>query len=88
MPIILSEQQRQSLEADARTPVQVVDEQGQKVYYLISAEQFEKIRVLFDEGTFDPREVYPLTAQTAGEAGWNDPAMNAYDRYDEHRDKS
>jgi hypothetical protein len=88
MPIILSEQQRQSLEADAKTPVQVLDEQAKKVYYLISAEQFEKIRALFDEGTFDPRELYPLTAKTAGEAGWNDPAMNAYDRYDEHRDKS
>ena len=31
----------------------------------------------------DPRELYPLIARTAAEAGWNDPLMDDYDRYDE-----
>ena len=31
--------------------------------------------------------MYPLIAKTAGEAGWSDPAMDAYDHYDEHRAK-
>lgn len=34
---------------------------------------------------FQPSELYYLIAKTAGEAGWNDPAMDVYDRYDEHR---
>jgi hypothetical protein len=83
--ITLSTQQRQSLETDARPPVPVVDEQGQMLYYLLSAEQFEKVRALLVEEEFDPRDVYPLIAKTAGEAGWNDPAMDAYDNYDEQR---
>ena len=35
-------------------PVPIVDEQTQKVYYLISADQFEKVRALLVEEEFDP----------------------------------
>lgn len=80
----LTESQRQVLEAQAGQPVPVLDERTQKVYYLISAEQFEQVRTLFTDEPFSPRELYPLTAKTAAEAGWNDPRMDAYDRYDEH----
>ena len=31
----------------------------------------------------DPRELYPLIAHTAADAGWDDPLMDDYDRYDE-----
>jgi hypothetical protein len=58
-----------------------------KLYYLISADQFEKVRAQLIEEDFDPREMYPLISKTAAEAGWNDPEMDAYDRYDEHRPK-
>lgn len=85
MATILSEQERQALQHSAGQPVQVVDPQTQRVYYLISGEQFERIRALLVEEEFDPREMYPLIAKTAGEAGWNDPAMDDYDRYDELR---
>jgi hypothetical protein len=39
-----------------------------------------------EEG-FQPRELYPLIAKTAAEAGWSDPAMDAYGHYDEQRDQ-
>lgn len=32
---------------------------------------------------FDPRELYPRIARTAADAGWNDPVMDDYDRYEE-----
>ena len=35
---------------------------------------------------FDPRELYPLISKTAAEAGWDDPLMDDYDRYDELRE--
>lgn len=84
----LTDQQRQVLEADPGQPVPVVDEQTRRVYYLISAEQFETVKSLFTEEPFEPREMYPLTAKTAGDAGWNDPAMDVYDDYDAHRTSS
>jgi hypothetical protein len=34
---------------------------------------------------FDPREMYPLIWKTAAEAGCDDPRMDIYDHYDDHR---
>lgn len=81
----LTDQQRQELQAHLGAPVPVVDEQSQKVYYLISSDEFERVRALLVEEPLEPREMYPLIAKSAGEAGWNQPAMDAYDRYDEQR---
>ena len=81
----LTEQQRQELATNAGTPVPVVDQHTQRIYYIISAEQYDRVRALLVEEDFSPRELYPLIAKTAGEAGWNDTAMDAYDHYDEHR---
>jgi len=83
----LNDQQRQALFDHPGSPVPVVDEQTQKIYYLISADQFEKVRALLIEEDFDPREMYPLISKTAAEAGWQEPTMDDYDRYDEHRSK-
>ena len=81
----LTEEQRLELLSQHGSPVPVVDPQTQKVYYIISSEQFERLRALFVEDEFSARELYPLIGKTAGEAGWNDPAMDAYDNYDDHR---
>ena len=71
----LTEQQRQDVSAHEGTPVPVVDQQTQRVYYIISAEQFDRVCAPLVEADFSPREFYPLIAKTAGEAGWNDTAM-------------
>ena len=85
MATVLSEQERQALRSAAGQPVQVVDPDTQRVYYLISGEQYETVRALLAENEADPREMYPLITKTAGEAGWNEPIMDDYDRYDELR---
>ncbi len=84
---ILTDQQREELRCRDGLPAAVLDEQSQKVYYLIPADEFEKVRPLFVEEVFQPRELYPLIAKTAAEAGWGDPAMDAYDHYDERRNQ-
>jgi len=81
----LSDQQRQELHAHGGAPVPVVDEQTNQLYYIISSAQFERIRALLVEEEFDAREMYPLIAKTAAEAGWSDPIMDDYDHYDEQR---
>ncbi len=83
----LPDQQRVELESRVGFAVAVLDEHSQKVYYLISAEEFERLRPLLMEEGFQPRELYPLIAKTAAEAGWSDPAMDAYGHYDEQRDQ-
>ena len=83
MVAALSEQQRNVLVAEPNQPVTVVDEQTQRVYYLISAEQFERLRSVLSEEDFHPSEAYPLIAKTAAEAGWADSLMDAYDNYEQ-----
>ena len=85
MTPVLTEQIRQALDAERGQPVKIVDEQTSRVYYVITAEQFETVRALLADGDFDPREIYPLISKTAGDAGWNDPSMEVYDNDDEHR---
>jgi hypothetical protein len=88
MTPVLSDQQRAALDAEGGAPVPVVDERTQQVYYLVAADQFERLRALLSADVVDPREMYPLIAKTAGEAGWNDPLMDDYDNYDEHREQA
>lgn len=73
----------QNADAASNEPVQVVDERTQRVYYLISAEQFEQFSLLFAQDKFDPREMYPLISRSVADAGWANPQMDDYDRYDE-----
>ncbi len=75
----------QAADATFHEPLQVVDERTQRVYYLISAQQFEQVRSLFAQEDFQPREMYPLISKSAADAGWTDPQMDEYDRYDELR---
>ncbi len=81
----ITDQMRQALDAEQGQPVRIVDEKTNQVYYVISAAQFETIRSLLSDGEFHASEAYPLIAKTAAAAGWDDPAMDAYDNYDEHR---
>ena len=84
----VTDQMRQALEAGDGSPVRLVDEQTRRVYYIISAEQFEAVQALLAEGEFSPRELYPLISRTAAAAGWDDPAMDVYDHYDGQSDQS
>jgi hypothetical protein len=85
MAIVLSQQQHDALAAAGDAPLVVVDEHTQRTYYLIPAETLGRLNAMLTEADFDPRELYPLIAKSAGAAGWNDPIMDEYDRYDEHR---
>jgi hypothetical protein len=86
MNLTFTQDLRERLRSEG-APVPVVDEQTQQKYYLISADQFEAIRPLLADVPFQPRELYPLTAKTAAAAGWENPVMDDYDRYDElHRE--
>ncbi len=40
---------------------------------------------MLESDEFDIRETYAAQEQALGNAGWNDPAMDAYNDYDAHR---
>jgi hypothetical protein len=86
MRVPLSEAQQQEVAREGDRPVEAVDPGTQKVYFLISAEIFERVKPLLGDG-FDIRETY--AAQDAALAKvWRDPELDAYADYDRHKSKS
>ena len=65
--------------AEAGTPVEVVDEVKNRVYYLITAEQFQRMSAVIS-GEFDPREFYPSIDRIMAEDDANDPLLESYQR--------
>ena len=63
--------------ADQGTPVEVVDPTTQQVYYLISAEQFQKMQAAL-AGDFDPRETYPFIEKVMAKDDAGDPLLDSY----------
>src|SRR4051812_13376155 len=84
----LSDEQRQAIEEHGGEPVYVDDPVKRVQYVLVPANVFERLRVLMTAQVFDLVETYPGQEQTLSTAGWDDPQMDAYDRYDDYRSKS
>jgi hypothetical protein len=83
----LTDDQKQALSEHGGQPVYLVDASTNATYVLMRAEQYEKIKPLFEDEDGHPRELYPLIERSFGKAGWNDPVMDAYNEYDAHRPK-
>jgi hypothetical protein len=81
----LSDDQRQAIEEHGGAPVYVVDAATNANDVLLRAEQYEQFQAIFEREESHPREFYPLIERSFLKAGWDDPAMAAYDHYDEHR---
>jgi hypothetical protein len=59
------------------TPVEVFDPSTHEIYYLLSADQYQKLSAsqLTD---FDPRQTYPLVDRVMAEDDLNDPLLDSY----------
>jgi hypothetical protein len=59
------------------TPVEVFDPVTNEVYYLVSAEQFQKLTFALSDD-FDPRQSYPLIERVMAEDDADDPLLESY----------
>lgn len=84
----LTDDLRQALEQEGGNPVYVVDAITNLNYVIMRADQYEKVKAVFEEEEFDPRELYPLVERSLLRAGWDDPAMDVYNDYKAHRPQS
>jgi hypothetical protein len=62
--------------------LQLVDEQTKIAYVLVSAEEFQRLKMAAEDELAD---TYAAQIESAMEAGWNDPRMDEYNDYDTHR---
>ncbi len=81
----LTEELQKALQEQAGRPLEVVDPATSKVYLLIEREQYDRLRPLFEHDPLTNEEQRHLLQQAGKRAGWDDPEMDAYDSYDEHR---
>ena len=80
--IALTPEQRQLLESGAA--VEVTDSETSRPYVVLRKEVYERVQHLLDNGPeWAESEMRWLLARSAEANGWNDPGMDAYDRYDE-----
>ncbi len=75
--IELTEQQRQELSADVP---RAVDPQTRKTYVLVSEEVYERLQALLVPDRLPLAEQRALLHAAGLRAGWDDPAMDIYDR--------
>ncbi|MGD9858031.1 MAG: hypothetical protein AB7U20_24050 [Planctomycetaceae bacterium] len=59
------------------TPVEVVDPATNQVYYLIAADQFQKMSATLS-GHFDPQQGYPLIDLVMADDDAHDPLLDSY----------
>jgi hypothetical protein len=86
--IELTEQQRQVLHQTNGHEVHVCDPDTQKEYVLVSVEVYLRLKgLLQDDSDWTPEEQLQLLAESGKRAGWDDPAMDVYDQYQENRKK-
>ncbi|SFH57650.1 hypothetical protein [Planctomicrobium piriforme] len=65
-------------------PLHVFGTDESTTYVIMTAVQFEQIRVLLNEGLLPLETKLGLLRQAGKRAGWDDPEMDAYDHYDEN----
>ncbi len=83
----LSEELQRALHEQGDRPVEVVDPGTNRVYILVAREQYDRLKPLFEGDPMTPQEQQQLLRDAGRRAGWDEPAMDAYDRYDEVRSR-
>ncbi len=79
----LSDEIRLALEQQGGIPVHLVDATTNEGYVIMRAEQYEKVRIVFEreDHDFDPREAYPFVDEVMQEDDANDPTLESYQSF-------
>jgi hypothetical protein len=79
---ILTEDQRNEMQAAGELPLRLTDPQTSREYVLVPAELYDRIRgVLYDDDEFRPADAYPLIDKVLAKSGWDDPEMDIYNDF-------
>jgi hypothetical protein len=84
--IELTEEQRRSLKSGKA--VDVIDPETNQAYVLLGKEVYDRVRrLLYNGAEWTDDELRFQLARSARDNGWDEPEMEAYDRYDEELQK-
>ena len=80
----LTEEQRQVV-SGAENPM-ILDPQTHEAYVRVRKTVFDRIKgLLYDDSEMTHDELRLLLRRSSKENGWDEPGMDEYDHYDEHR---
>jgi len=87
MTVELSLELRQALhQSQGGQPLRLIDPDTNTTYVLVRAELYDQLRSV-PNGEDELAASFPAQFDAAMKAGWDDPAMDVYDNYDENRKK-
>ena len=73
-------------ELDQGRAVAVTDSETATAYVVLRQDVYERVRsLLYDDGEATADELRAMLARSSSANGWDEPGMDAYDRYDEGR---
>lgn len=82
MDIELTPQQQQALQAHAGEPIRLINPHTNQTYVLLSEQVYVRVQSLLRDELSD---TYAAQIESAMQAGWDDPAMDDYNEYDQNR---
>jgi len=85
MTLTLTDELARALDQQGNVPLPTVHPSTGKVFFLVSEAHYQRLKPLFEEDQLSLEEQRFQIEQMGKRAGWDDPAMDAYDGYDEHR---
>lgn len=88
MAPLLSNDLAHALDVKGAAPLRTVHPVTGKAFFLVSEDFYERLRPLFENVPTSLDEQGFHLRETGRRAGWDEPAMDAYDNYDEQRSQS
>jgi hypothetical protein len=88
MAMQLSTELANALDQQGNVPLPTVHPGTGKVFFLVSEQQYSRLKSLFENEPLSLQEQRHQLEELGRRAGWDDPAMDAYDRYDDQQSKA
>ena len=83
----ISDEQREALKQEPDRPLYVIDKNSNDQYVLLSADDYRHFQALFETDQFDISETYAAQEQAVRKV-WDEPILDDYNDYEDHRTDS
>ena len=84
MDLALSPDLRHALTDPSNFPVRLIDSETKEAYIVLRAELHDRLKHLLEEDDYEITDTYRAQMESALRAGWGDPEMDDYNRYDDN----
>lgn len=84
----LTDDLAQALDAQGDTPLRTLHPVTGKAVFLVKEDLYDRLKPLFESDPPSREEQQFVLREVGRRAGWDEPAMDDYDRYDDHRSQA